>query len=55
MSQKPAVNQERLVRASAQVLAHHRWNNDTKGQDVFRQLLLWADDDGDEGTLAQAG
>lgn len=44
------VSHERVVRASARVLAYRRWNRDDEGSAVFCQLLLWTSDDAREAT-----
>jgi hypothetical protein len=48
-----AVDHQRVVRASARILAYHRWNNDAQGRDVYRQLVLWTDDTEDQETPAR--
>ena len=45
--QVAAASHERVVRASARVLAYRRWNRDDAGNAVFRQLMLWAEDNGE--------
>lgn len=38
---RAAISHQRVVHASARVLAYRRWNRDDKGSSVFRQLALW--------------
>jgi hypothetical protein len=35
------ISHQRVVRASARVLAFRRWNRDDKGISAFQQLVLW--------------
>lgn len=43
-----AVDHQRVVRASARVLAYRRWNRDDKGNSVFQQLLFPVSDEDEE-------